>query len=108
MLTACPSVHPREVLEVQEDLVPGAGGARVPRLVVRRQLIKTDLHSLIRANLVLLSHMMEEVVGEGLEDKIASKTEVMVEETAEELVEKMTEPRLFKLFEILEETDPKV
>ena len=108
MLTACPSVHPREVPEVQEDLVLGAVGARVPRLVVRRQPIRTDLHSLIRVSLVLLSHMMEEVVEEGLEDKIASKIEDMVEETAEEQVEKMIEPRQFKLLEILEETDPRV
>lgn len=108
MLTACPSGHPREVLEVQEDLVLGAVGARVPRQVVRRQRIRTDLHSLIRASLVLLSHMMEEVVEEGLEDKTASKTEDMVEETAEEQVVKTIEPRPFKLFEILEGTDPKV
>merc|ERR1719206_521016 len=88
MLTACPSVHPREVPEAQEDLVPGAVGARVLRLVVRRQPIRTDLHSLIRVSLVLLSDM--------------------VEETAEEQVEKTIEPRQFKLSEILEETDPRV
>jgi hypothetical protein len=109
MQTACPSVLLREGLVELEGLVPGAGAARVPRPADRNLLTcRTDLHSWSRVREGLLRLMMEGVVEEGLEGRIASRTEVTEEETVEEEVEKMTEPRLFSLCEILEETDPRV
>ena len=106
MLTACLLVHPREVPEVQEGSVHGEGGARVRKQADGSpQTCRTDLHSWNRASLVLHNLMMAEAAGEGLVDRIVSKKEGMVAEIAEEGVEKMTEQRLFKLSEILEETD---